>query len=86
MFKMFREYKYKVELSRHAAKKQKVTDISWEQLIEVISNNQLNQVKVIRFHHNGSPNGTAIIDGGSMLELWKQVDKKKGKSCQHESK
>jgi hypothetical protein len=70
---MFRDYRYKVEFSRHAVVKQKVTDISWQELVNVIAKNSLHQVKAIRFHHVGSPNGTAHLDGGTMLTLWKQV-------------
>ncbi len=74
---MFKDYKYKVEFSRHALVKQKVTDITWEQLIDVVSKNNLHQIKVVRFHHVGSPSGTGQIDGATMLELWKQAENKK---------
>jgi hypothetical protein len=70
---MYRDYNYTVELSKHAVVKQKVTGISWRELVKVISENSLHQVKAIRFHHLGSPNGQAHIDGGTMLTLWKQV-------------
>jgi hypothetical protein len=77
---MFGDYKYKVEFSKHAVVKQKVTDITWQELINVIANNSLHQVKAIRFHHVGSPDGTAHIDGGTMLTLWKQVQSQMAKS------
>ena len=78
---MYREYKYKVEFSRHAAVKQKVTDITWQELVDVIAKNSLHQVKAIRFHHVGSPNGTAQIDGGTMFTLWKQVQSQMAKTA-----
>jgi hypothetical protein len=74
---MFRDYKYKVEFRKHAVVKQKVTDITWQELVNVIANNSLHQVKAIRFHHVGSPDGTAHIDGVTMLTLWKQVQLQK---------
>jgi hypothetical protein len=74
---MFKVYKYKVNFSRHTLIKQKVTGINWEQLIDVLAKNSLYQVKNIEFHHPGCPNGTAQIDGGTMLTLWKEVEKKK---------
>ncbi len=72
---MHRDYKYKVEFSKNAVVKQKVTDITWQELVNVIAKNSLHQVKAIRFHHVGSPNGTAHIDGGLILILWQQVKK-----------
>jgi hypothetical protein len=37
----------------------------------------MDQIEAVRFHHVDSPQGTAQIDGITMLELWKEVEKRK---------
>lgn len=63
--------------TRHTPGKKNEQAITWEKLIDVISAKKPYQIKAINFYHPGAPYGTSHVDGTTMLELWKQVEKKK---------
>lgn len=70
--------KYKIEVpSNQKLPVQKVTGISWDDLVEVIAKNDIFVAKIIRLHNVGVPKGTEHISGKEMLELWKAVERKK---------
>ncbi|MGO9586902.1 MAG: hypothetical protein ACLP2Y_11970 [Limisphaerales bacterium] len=69
---------YKIEVIKNIPLPiEKVTGISWDDLVEVIAKNGIGIAKNIRFHNVGQPHGTDHITGAEMLSLWKTVESKK---------
>ncbi len=69
--------KYYVERStRDSLKGEKVTDLNWESLINLIAKNGIFAVDKVRYHNIGQRCGTEQIEGQRMLQLWKDVKKK----------
>jgi hypothetical protein len=54
--------------------KDKVTGISWTELVKVIADNGIGIAKNIRHHSVGQEGGTAQIDRKEMFALWRQVE------------
>lgn len=70
--------KYKIEVPpKKPQPKQKVTGISWDEMVEVIAENGIGITKKIRLHNVGVSKGTELIKGPEMLALWKAVAHKK---------
>jgi hypothetical protein len=66
MYNNPKEYKYTVEFNDKATGN---TGIGWQKLIKLIYDKGIDQVKTIRFHHPGCPNGKSRIDGDVAIQL-----------------
>ena len=71
------KYKYWVLFTKQNSGKKNEQGISWGKLIDVVSSIKPQQIKEIKFYHPDAPCGTGHVDGTTMLELWKIVDKRK---------
>ena len=72
-----KKYKYWVLFARQTPGKINEQDITWEKLTDVVSAKEICQIEAINFYHPDAPFGTGHVDGKTILELWKEVEKKK---------
>ena len=87
---MLNQNKYKIEVKKRRFNpqtqknetrplpKDKVTGISWEELVKVIADNGIEIVEAIRLHNVGQKGGTAKIDRTDLFNLWKHVERERG--------
>ncbi|HEV2694600.1 MAG TPA: hypothetical protein VG347_17025 [Verrucomicrobiae bacterium] len=73
---MYHDYKYSVEFRKPQKILDPVTDLSWGELIAIVSQYGPMEVEAIRFHHPGAPHGKSKISGKIMLFLWQELNKK----------
>ena len=73
--------KYKIEVKWYETKKKvlplpidKVTNISWNQLVKVLAENSVEMAEQIRLHNVGQPNGTRMLNRNEIFSLWKAVE------------
>lgn len=71
------DYKYWVKFNHLAAGNKNVKDLTWDKLIGVLCEKKPNQIEAVIFDHSGCPHGNDHIEGTRMLELWKEVEKRK---------
>jgi hypothetical protein len=72
-----KKHRYTVKARKGEVLNGKTTEISWDELVKVLSINEVSKVEKIRYEHKGHPNGTAQIDSSAMLQLWRTVTKRK---------
>jgi len=70
------KYKYWVVFTHKTLGKKNEQDITWKKLIDVVGAEKPHQIKAVNFYHPDAPLGTGHVDGITMLELWKQVERK----------
>lgn len=70
------KYKYWVVFTHHTPGKKNYQDLSWEKLIDVVSAKKPDQIEAVKFSHPDAPFGTEHVDGMTMLELWKKVERR----------
>ena len=70
-----KKYKYTVQFRKHSRADKPTSNISWEDLVNIVHERGPLGIKAIRFHHPGSPNGTEHLDGGEILFLWQAVNR-----------
>ena len=71
------KYKYWVKFTTQTPGKKNEQDITWGKLIDVVAAKEPHQIEAVNFYHPETPFGTGHVDGTTMLELWKQVSRKK---------
>lgn len=76
-----KKYKYWVKFTSQTPGNKNEQDLTWEKLIAVVGAKKPYQIEAINFYHPEAPFGTGHVDGTTMLELWKQVEKKNKPSC-----
>jgi hypothetical protein len=57
--------------------REKLTRISWNDLVEVIATNEVSIADHIRHDNPGTEGRTEHLSGDEMLQLWKDVERKK---------
>jgi hypothetical protein len=57
----------------------KITGISWAQLVKVIAENGIKIAKEIRLHNVEQKGGTDQISRYELFQLWKEVERKRDK-------
>jgi hypothetical protein len=63
---------FKIEFKQGKKPRKLLTGIKWSEVIEIISESKIVDVKAVRFHHPKNPKGTEHISGQDVLELWKK--------------
>ncbi len=70
-----RKYKYWVVFTPQTPGQKNVQDVSWEKLVDVVGAKKPHQIEAVNFYHPDAPFGTGHVDGKTMLELWKEVQR-----------
>jgi hypothetical protein len=71
------KYKYWLKFTRQTPGRTNAQDISWMQLVNLVSKCKPHQIEAVNFYHPEAPFGTGHVDGTTLLELWKQVERGK---------
>jgi hypothetical protein len=63
---------FTVEFKRGKRPKTPTAGINWSDVVKIVSESKIGDIKAVRFHNPGNLRGTEHIYGQDVLELWKK--------------